>query len=475
MAVDFLGALGAGSDIDTTSLVDSLVAAERSPKETALNSKIDTAEAKISAYGEVLSSLSLLETAFSGLNDAKDFADYTVDVTGNETSTFTTAFTVSATTDISAGSVDSVSVTSIATPERWATASRFLSENTAINDGNAFDIVITDAAGTATTISISGGTVATVAEAINDEDIGVRARVVDTGASPNGYLITLESTSPGEDNAFSVTSTDSQSNTLGFSQLTGGAATNATITVNGIDIERSSNTIDDVLDGITLNLIAPTSGTATISVTQNNDDVKARISALVDSYNAASVTFKDLMTVGGSNTNSGVLSGDGTLRFVSNRVKELFTAESSTATENLSYLNDIGVSFNRYGILEIDDDRLDSALNTSYTDVVSIFSADTDNQSTFGTADRGIAGDAIVTISDLMATDGAILRATTTLETRAADYADALADLDRRMEMIRTRYLAQFTAMETAIDQINNTKDYLTSAVEGLPFNNRNN
>lgn len=475
MAVDFLGALGAGSDIDTTSLVDSLVAAERSPKETALNSKIDTAEAKISAYGEVLSSLSLLETAFSGLNDAKDFADYTVDVTGNETSTFTTAFTVSATTDISAGSVDSVSVTSIATPERWATASRFLSENTAINDGNAFDIVITDAAGTATTISISGGTVATVAEAINDEDIGVRARVVDTGASPNGYLITLESTSPGEDNAFSVTSTDSQSNTLGFSQLTGGAATNATLTVNGIDIERSSNTIDDVLDGITLNLIAPTSGTATISVTQNNDDAKARISALVDAYNSASVTFKDLMTVGGSNTNSGVLSGDGTLRFVSNRVKELFTAESSTATENLSYLNDIGVSFNRYGILEIDDDRLDSALNANYTDVVSIFSADTDNQSTFGTADRGIAGDAIVTISDLMATDGAILRATTTLETRAADYADALADLDRRMEMIRTRYLAQFTAMETAIDQINNTKDYLTSALEGLPFNNRNN
>ena len=107
--------------------------------------------------------------------------------------------------------------------------------------------------------------------------------------------------------------------------------------------------------------------------------------------------------------------------------------------------------------------------------MVSIFSADTDNQSTFGTADRGIAGDAIVTISDLMATDGAILRATTTLETRAADYADALADLDRRMEMIRTRYLAQFTAMETAIDQINNTKDYLTSALEGLPFNNRNN
>ena len=474
MAVDFLGALGAGSDIDTTSLVDSLVAAERTPKESALNSKIDTAESKISAYGEVLSSLSLLETAFSGLNDAKDFADYTVDVTGNETATFTTAFTVSATTDITAGSVDSVSVTSIATPERWATGKSYLSSNTAINDGDAFDIVITDASGTATTIGITGGTVSSVAEAINDEDIGVRARVVDTGASPNGYVITLESTSPGEDNAFGVTSTDSQGNTLDFSQLAGGAASNAEINVNGIDIERSSNTIDDVLDGITLNLIAPTSGTATISVRQNNDDVKSRINALVAAYNTASDKFSDLMTVGGDNPNSGILSGDGTLRYVSNRVKEMFTSESSTATDNLSYLNDIGVSFNRYGVLEVDEDRLDSALDDNYSDVVSIFSADTDNQSSFGVADRGIAGDAIVTLGELMATDGALLSATSTLETRATDYAEALADLDRRMEAIRTRYLAQFTAMETAIDQINNTKDYLKTALEGLPFNNQN-
>lgn len=475
MAVDFLGALGAGSDIDTTSLVESLVAAERTPKETAINTKIDTVESKISAYGEVLSTLGLLETAFSGLNDAKDFADYTVDVTGNETSTFTTAFTVSATTDIEPGSVNSVTVTSIATPERWATTNKFLSENTAINDGNVFDIVVTDADGNNTTINIVNGTVSSVAQAINDEDIGIRARVVNTGESPNGFVITLESTAPGTANAFSITSTDSASNTLGFDQLIGGAATNAELNVNGIDIERPSNTIDDLIEGMTLNLIAPTSGTATISVTQNNDDVKARIGSLVDAYNIAKDKFSDLMTVGGANDNSGVLSGDGTMRFVASRVKDLFTGVSSTATDNLAYLNDIGISFSRYGVLEIDEDRLDAALTDNYADVVSMFSADTDNQSNFGDTSRGLAGDAIVTLRDLMANDGALLRATTTLETRADDYADALADLDRRMESIRARYLAQFTAMETAIDQINSTKDYLTTALEGLPFTNRNN
>ena len=472
MAVDFLGALGAGSDIDTTSLVESLVAAERTPKETAINSKIDKVESTISAYGEVLSTLSSLETAFGGLNDAKDFADYTVDVTGNETATFTTAFTVSATTDIEPGTVNSVSVTAIATTERWLSGNSYLSENTAINDGNAFDIVITDADSNQTTIAITGGTVASVAQAINDQDLGITARVVDTGASPNAFVISLEATTAGTPSAFTVTSTDTQSNTLGFAQLS--AATNAQMTVNGINIERSSNTVDDVIEGATLNLIAPTSGTATISVTRNNEGIKARIATLVDAYNTAKDKFSDLMTVGGSNQNSGVLSGDGTMRFVAGRVKDLFTGISSTATDNIAYLNDIGVSFTRYGLLEIDEDRLDAALNDNYTDVVSMLSADTDNQSNFGVADRGLAGDAIVTIRDLMANDGALLRATASLEARADDYADALADLELRMESLRSRYLAQFTAMETAIDQINSTKDYLTNALEGLPFNNRN-
>ena len=44
MAVDFLGALGAGSDIDSKSLVESLVQAERAPKESLINAKIDRAE-----------------------------------------------------------------------------------------------------------------------------------------------------------------------------------------------------------------------------------------------------------------------------------------------------------------------------------------------------------------------------------------------------------------------------------------------
>ena len=114
-----------------------------------------------------------------------------------------------------------------------------------------------------------------------------------------------------------------------------------------------------------------------------------------------------------------------------------------------------------------------SALTNYFSDVVSIFSADTDNQSTVGDANRGIAGDAIKKISDLLALDGTVESRMSNLETRISDYQQDLEDLDTRMARIQERYIAQFTAMETAIDRMNSTKEYLKTALENLPFTNK--
>ena len=170
----------------------------------------------------------------------------------------------------------------------------------------------------------------------------------------------------------------------------------------------------------------------------------------------------------------GIFSGDTSFRVIRDRVKSLFLDQSSTATSNLSYLNDIGITFTRSGTLEIDDDRLTAALNNNFADVVSIFSADTNNQTNFGEANRGIAGDAIVTLNDMMAQDGTIVTQTTALSNRVDEYRDDLADLDRRMTQIYNRYLGQFTAMETAIDEMNSLRDYLKTQLESLPLTNKN-
>ena len=102
-SVDFLGALGAGADIDSKALVEALVAAERAPREAAINSRVAKTESEISAFGRVLSSLETLSTAFSGLNDADDFADFVVNVNGALASDGSPAYSVAASTEVEAG------------------------------------------------------------------------------------------------------------------------------------------------------------------------------------------------------------------------------------------------------------------------------------------------------------------------------------------------------------------------------------
>ncbi len=468
--VDFLGALGAGSDIDSKSLVESLVAAERAPKEAALNAKVDKAGLKISAYGQVLSSLSSLSTAFSALNDADDFNDYTLNVSGALTSAGSTAYTVSGTVDVVAGLTE-LGVTSVATKDRWVSDRGYAATNTSINGGSTITLGVT-IGGTTTNVTVATATPQGIVDAVNAANLGIDASLVNTGASSDPYKILFEG-QLGSANAFTVTDDATTGTVLNMTSRLA-TASNAELTVNGVDVERSTNTINDVVTGMTLTLAGATASTSVISVARDLSGAETRIRALVDAYNVMETSFDNLTDSDSTAEFGGIFSGDTSFRVIRDRVKSLFLDQSSTATSNLSYLNDIGITFSRSGTLEIDDDSLTAALNNNFTDVVSIFSADTNNQTNFGEANRGIAGDAIVTLNDLMDQNGTIVSQTTALSSRVDEYRDDLADLDRRMTQIYDRYLGQFTAMETAIDEMNTLRDYLKNQLESLPFTNKN-
>ena len=468
--IDFLGALGAGSDIDSKSLVQSLVDAERAPREASLNSRIAKSESHISAYGQVLSSLGSLSAAFSALNDVSDFADYTVNVNGALALDGSPAYSVTATTDVEPG-INEVIVSSVATKDRWVSASGYAATTTAINGGNGFTIDVT-IGGTTTTVSVADPSPQGVVDAINDADLGIEASIVNTGAASDPYKI-LFSGALGEDNAFTTTNTSSIGTTLEMTSQVS-VASNSELVVNGVAIERTTNTISDAIDGVNLTLSAATAGTSTIAVEQDKSGVETKLRALVDTYNEVKATFRDLSNPDSTEEFGGTFSGDGSFRLLTQTVARLVSDPSSTSTDNLTYFSDIGISFDRYGDLEINEDMLSAALSDNFSDIVSMLSADTENQSIYGEADRGIAGDAIQTLTSLMASDGTIMTQSKSLSEKIDQYKEDLDDLDRRMSQIYDRYLAQFTAMETAIDQLNSTKEYLKTALEGLPFNNRN-
>ena len=471
MAVDYLGALGAGSGIDSKNLVESLVAAERQPAETRINNKIESSERQISAYGTVMSSLQLLEAAFAQLNDASDFSNYTSTISNGLTASGGDSFRVTTDTDVNAGSYE-ISVTTVATPDRWVSEG-FAHTSTELNDGDSFSLTIDfdDSSAEDAVITVTEATPQGIVDAINATSHGVSASIVDTGDASTPIRIVLTG-ELGADSSFTAATDISTGTSISFTSQISDAG-DATFTLDGVDITRTSNMVDDLIAGATIELIGQSASTGVLQIAADTSVAEARIRDLVDSYNTVREVFKTLRDPDAADELAGSLSSDSLFRNIETAVREMVTSASSTPGDNLTYLSDIGVRMTREGTLEIDETDFTVALNSNYDDVVTMISADTDRQSMFGDLDRGIAGDAIAKIREFTNSAGSIKERTQLAQEKISNYEADLTALDKRMQAVSKRYLSQFTAMEQIVDRMNSTREYLKQHIESLPYSNR--
>lgn len=250
MAVDFINSLGAGAGIDTKALVSSLVEAERAGKKSIIDNKIEDNDAQISGLGTVISKVTELRLAAIALNDATDFNNF------NVSNSQSTALAVSAGSLASAGS-HTITVANQAKAQSSnsidaGTSAGFTSGSQSINGGAAFDMVFTLGSSNQTTqtVSVTSATPDGVVAAINGANLGVTAQLVALDTSGSNYSIQLTGQT-GAESAFSISESVSE---LNFTTPTGFAAADADITVNGIQYARATNTIDDIISGVTLEL-----------------------------------------------------------------------------------------------------------------------------------------------------------------------------------------------------------------------------
>jgi len=455
-SIDYVQALGAGAGFDTKKIVEALVNAERAPTEARINSKIAESDAKISGLGKAVSVLNVVKDAAERLNDAKDFNTFTVNNSQES------AFSATSTTSARAGS-NNITVSQIAQEQR-SVSNAFASETNAFN-ANPITVSISVGSSNPTTtdITVTDASLQGTVSAINAANLGVTAEIVDTGAASDRYRIQLIGET-GAENAFTLTSSDSA---LTFSSVQ--TATDAQLNVNGIDFTRSSNVIDDVLTGVTLSLNTVTSGTANLSINQDDSQARANIVDFVAIYNEAQRQLKEL-----SNSSiGGELAGDSIFRSLTSSLRSLVLGTSSSASGNVSNLSDMGISVSRSGELNVDDTKLDNALANNYDDVVKMFSANTDDQTASSTAAAGLAGDISNLIADATDANSYLLTQQDTLADANSARQEELSDLADRMERVEERYNRQFLAMQQIIDQMNSTRESMESSFENLPFSNR--
>lgn len=448
-----LTALNAGSGIDTSALVSSLVSATREPKQTAITDRQSLNTSRISAIASAISSL---DTFANALTEVLSDAAYTGSPSSNDTS-------IASVSLLSGGSPSGLPAQ--LTVEQLATARVYSSGTTSGATGSTAigtgSFTITNAAGEATTITLdsTNNTFAGLAAAINGADTGVTARVV---TDTQGTRLVFKGET-GADNDFTIsTSADSGSSILGGMSFTSSSTPqNAKVTLDGVAYEYASNTIDDAIPYLRIDLNKASPGTTvSLSMSQPTATIADLLGEFVDAYNTLMTALNTATATGADSSSAGVLNGVSGVRDMKRQLASL-TSTQLASTGTYRTLADIGVSTNRDGTLTLDTARLTSALEADPEAVTNMV-----NPKVSTTASPGLSVLMDSVRDNIEKDDGPLKTAQTRYDSLAEEFTQQLEDLDEKMANYEDHLTTIYAAMETRLSALKATQSYLEQQIE---------
>ncbi|HER33955.1 MAG: flagellar filament capping protein FliD [Halothiobacillaceae bacterium] len=456
---------GIGSGIDVGGIVSQLVAAEGQPARNRLDRREAQTQATISALGGLKGALSEFQSALGALKDLDAFQ------ARKATSGDSSIFTATADETASAGSYQ-IEVERLAEGQKlrsgdFANADTVVGTGTLTLDvgGNSFDV----------TVDSSNNTLAGIRDAINAsaDNTGVTATTVnvDDGAGGTVSRLVLTADEVGTANTVTVSAADSDGNNIdaaGLSQLASGnltelqAAQDALIRIDGQAVTRSSNSISDAIDGVTLSLKESDVGsTHSLDVALNTGAVKSKVESFVKAYNGLVETTNQLSSYDPETGRAGALQGDAALRGISTQIRREMSDTVDGINGVFDNLATIGVETQRDGTLTLDSARLDEAMAADFDAIGQMFASD-----------DGYATRLDALVDNYVGFNGILDSRTQSLNNRIDDIGDQREDLSRRLSSLESRLLAEFNAMDQLVGQLNSTGSYLSQQLSNLPFNN---
>jgi flagellar hook-associated protein 2 len=469
---------GIGSGLDVKTLVSNLMQTEQGPMNNIIQQEASD-QAKISAFGTLKSVLSTFQNAVSTLNLSSTFAAVAPHVADSS------YFTASMSGTAVAADYD-VEVKALAASQKLVSKG-FTDTTTVIGDGSlTLDIGKYDTSTTPPgftpksgstavqiTIDPTNHTLAGIRDAINNAHAGVSASIIDDGS---GKRLSITTSDTGTANAVRIGATETGG--AGLAQLAYDGSTGSGLTqnvkaadahliVDGLDVYKSSNTVTDAVQGITLNLLktTPDSTPNKLSLSRDTDKVRTAIDSFVTAYNSvhkniASLTAYDVTTGKGS-----LLTGDSTTATIDTKLRTLVTGSVATGIPGLTSLTDIGIGFQTDGTLKVDTDKRDKILNDPTIDVKKLFVKTSDSM--VGIASRMNTG-----VSDLILGNDALLNHQ--VDNLNADYKQLesrKSNETKRLQTVQDRYTAQYSSLDTLIASMNQTQQYLTQQLAQLSAN----
>lgn len=441
---------GPGSGYDTQGIVKALVAAEKAPKQSQITKQQTDTTTQLSAVGSVKSALEAYRTAITKLNSVSTFNGLAATTSDDKT--------VKATLGDGASSGKYVlAVNNLATSSK-VTSKVFTGAAAVANPGEENQTLTINQSGKSYDVVITGGsTLQQVRDSINTQlsAQGISANVL---SDANGARLVIGSSNSGA--GTDITLSGNSDLAAGYDK--GPAAVNAKYTIDGIQMESTSNTVTSAISGVTLELVAPTdaSKTTTISVASNTATLKSSVQSFVSAYNAlmTAINAQTKVTATGdqSTTTAGALTGDATMRDLVSSVRSELVNGSGNGS--ISSLSQMGITTDqKTGLLSLDDKQWDAAVAKSPTDIAKLF-----------TSSDGLIARMNKATDSYVGTNGTLSSRVKDLNTKFTDLTTQQDDLNRRMDALQLSLSAKYTAMDTLIAKINASSSSIMTTLNSL-------
>lgn len=315
----------------------------------------------------------------------------------------------------------------------------------------------------------STATLQDVANAINNANVGVTANIINDGSQGDPYRLSLTSNQGGSLGAFVL---DSGSVNLGATTLS--QAHDAQVFFgssnpqNAVVITSKSNTLTNIIPGVTVNLQATSDQPVQLSISQDNSGIETAVQNFVKGFNSTVDAINKQDSYNSQTKQAGLLLGDGTVQEITQAMYSSVINGDSNLTGPYKSLSQIGITIDSNSHLQFNQSKFEQALQNNYQAVENLFTyKKTTTDPTTGTTTTTASGigvriaDQLKNLTD--PTNGLIQSQVNSLQGQVKLNNDRITTLNALLADQRQRLQTEFNNMEQSLAQLQTQSGYLSS------------
>lgn len=466
--VGSVSSIGLGSGLDASAIISSLMAVESRPLD-ALRSQASELNSQLSNFGKLQSYVSSFRDRANALTSTSLWNQTTA------TSNLPSAVSASTSTSAIAGNYQ-VHVQSLAAAQSTVSTTTFTSSSAVIGEGDlGIELGTWDGAAFtpksgSTTQSIhiaAGATLSDMRDQINAAGAGVVATIV---ADSSGARLSIRSLQTGSENGFRLTGSGGASG-FTYTGAPGGMsltqpAANARASINGISVTSASNTLENVVDGLTLKLSAVTTTPAEVVVATDTEAIRKAMTDFATSFNDLAGYLREQTKYNPDSKTAGALQGDRTAVGMIGQLRSVLNQES-TASSTWKTLSEVGLVMKSDGTLETKSSRLDNAL-ANPAELRKLMATDGADSASSGFARRFKK-----LADDVLGAAGPLETRTQSINARISRNGKDQDRMEQRLAQTEARLRAQYTALDASMAQLNGLSSYMSQQLSALSNNLR--